>query len=81
MFGALLIVGLLTRLATIPLLIDISVAIWTTKIGVLQKQGFWATAHDGRTDLSMFFCLIFLLIVGAGSFSFDARLAGQKRSM
>ena len=36
----LLIVGLLTRLATIPLITDISVAILTTKIPMLAKSGF-----------------------------------------
>src|SRR5204862_6204270 len=40
-FGALLIVGLLTRLAAIVLLIDISVAIVSTKIPVLLGRGFW----------------------------------------
>src|SRR5918912_2723193 len=34
-FGALLLLGLLTRVATIPLLIDISTAIATTKIPLL----------------------------------------------
>ncbi len=40
-FGALLIVGLLTRLAAIVLLIDISVAIVSTKMPVLLGHGFW----------------------------------------
>jgi len=44
--GALLIVGLLTRLATIPLIIDIPVAIVTTKILMLAKSGFWAMMHE-----------------------------------
>src|SRR5438034_9118131 len=41
-FGTMLILVLLTRLAAIPLIIDISVAISTTKIPVLTKQGIWA---------------------------------------
>lgn len=56
--GTLLIVGLLTRLATIPLIIDISVAILTTKIPMLSKAGFWATAHEARTDYCMLLGLI-----------------------
>src|ERR1035437_10660059 len=40
--GVMLIFGFLTVLATIPLLIDILVAISTTKLSVLGKQGFWA---------------------------------------
>lgn len=42
--GALLVIGLLTRLAAIVLLIDISVAIGSTKIPVLLGHGFWTFA-------------------------------------
>jgi putative oxidoreductase len=73
--GTLLIVGLLTRLAAIPLLIDILVAIATTKIPMLSKAGFWAMMHEARTDLCMLLGLIFLLIVGSGALSFDERLS------
>jgi putative oxidoreductase len=71
--GTLLILGLLTRLASIPLLIDILVAIATTKIPMLSKAGFWATMHEARTDYCMLLGLIFLLIAGSGSLSLDAR--------
>jgi len=71
--GALLILGLWARLAALPLLIDISVAIWTTKVRELPKIGFWATAHDARTDYTMLLGLLFLLVVGAGGFSIDNR--------
>jgi uncharacterized membrane protein YphA (DoxX/SURF4 family) len=54
-FGAFIIVGVLTRLSTIPLLIDIAVATATTKIPMLVDKGFWATGHEARTDLSMLF--------------------------
>src|ERR1039458_9724001 len=74
-FGTLIIVGLLTRLSTIPLLIDISVAIATTKIPMLLDKGFWAAAHEARTDLSMLLGLLFLLIEGAGPLSMDYRLS------
>jgi putative oxidoreductase len=73
--GALLILGLLTRLAAIPLIIDIGVAIATTKLPMLAKDGLWATAHEARTDYAMLLGLIFLLIVGAGSISVDRILA------
>jgi len=72
--GALLIVGLLTRIAAIPLLCVISVAIWTTKVPMLAKAGFWAMVHEARTDFCMVFGLLFLLIVGAGRLSLDASL-------
>jgi putative oxidoreductase len=76
-FGALIIVGLLTRLSAIPLLIDISVAIATTKLPMLAKEGVWKMLHEARTDFSMFFGLLFLLAVGAGPWSLDARLSGE----
>jgi len=72
--GTLLIIGLLTRLATIPLVIDISVAIATTKIPMLSKAGFWGTVHEARTDYCMLLGLIFLLLVGSGPLSMDRRL-------
>jgi len=73
--GALLILGLLTRLAAIPLLIDITVAILTTKIPMLTKSGVWPTLHEARTDYCMWLGLLFLLLVGAGPLSADARMA------
>ena len=73
--GALLIVGLLTRLAAIPLLINISVAIATTKIPMLLKSGFWAAMHESRTDICMLLGSIFLIAVGAGPLSLDAKIA------
>jgi len=48
--GTLLIIGLLTRLAAIPLLKDILVAIATTKIPMLSKAGFWAMMHEARLN-------------------------------
>lgn len=75
--GALLIVGFLTRLAAIPLIIDICVAIITTKIPMLSKAGFWSTAHEARTDYCMLLGLIFLLLVGSGPFSMDRRTEGS----
>lgn len=78
--GALVILGLLTRLAAIPLLINISVAILTTKIPMLAKSGFWATMHEARTDICMWLGTLFLAIVGAGDWSIDARLSRRTRS-
>lgn len=74
--GSLLLVGLLTRLAALPLLIDISVAILTTKIPMLSKSGFWGTMHEARTDFCMFLGLVFLIAIGSGRLSLDARLRG-----
>ena len=77
-FGALLIFGLLTRLASIPLLVDISVAILTTKVPMLAKDGFWKMAHEARVDFSMLLGCLFLLIVGAGKISIDAGITRKQ---
>jgi putative oxidoreductase len=84
--GALIVLGLFTRLAAIPLLIDISVAIASTKVPIflghgywrfhlpqLGRYGLWAMFSEARTDFSMLLGLLFLLIVGAGPWSFDGR--------
>jgi uncharacterized membrane protein YphA (DoxX/SURF4 family) len=77
--GFCVIAGLFTRLAAIPLLIDISVAILSTKIPIWLGHGYWhftlpglkhygllSMLHEARTDISMFLGLIFLLITGKG---------------
>ena len=71
LFGTLILLGLFTRLATIPLLINILVAIATTKIPMLLESGFWKAAHESRVDASMVLGLIALLLVGAGRWSLD----------
>jgi putative oxidoreductase len=76
-FGFLLLVGLLTRLASVPLLIDICVAIATTKVPILLKSGFWPMEAEARTDYAMLMGLIFLVLAGAGSWSVDVRLASR----
>ncbi|HTS49843.1 MAG TPA: DoxX family protein [Bryobacteraceae bacterium] len=75
--GTLLLLGLFTRLAAIPLLAVISVAIATTKIPMLAKSGVWAMLHEARVDFSMVLGLVFLLITGAGAWSMDARRSGR----
>jgi len=75
--GALLILGLLTRFAAIPLIIDMIVAIATTKVTYLLNDGFWKMAHESRTDYAMLLGSIFLLLCGAGRWSVDAVLAGR----
>jgi putative oxidoreductase len=78
--GLLVIVGLLTRLAAIPLIVDMLVAIALTKIPILMKSGFWAMAHEARTDYAMLLGSIFLLCVGAGPLSVDGRLGAADKS-
>jgi putative oxidoreductase len=76
--GTLILLGLLTRLAAIPLLTIMCVAIYSTKIPILVKSGLWKMAHEARTDFAMLLGSLFLLIVGAGLFSLDARLSRKQ---
>lgn len=76
--GLLLLIGLWTRVAAIPLLIVITTAIATTKLPELFRasQGFWYMVSDARTDFAMLCSLLFLISAGAGSWSLD-RLRGR----
>ncbi|HET7112722.1 MAG TPA: DoxX family protein [Pyrinomonadaceae bacterium] len=89
--GALIVAGLLTRLAAIPLIIDMLVALLSTKVPILLGHGFWGFSlrtlpyygfwgmfHEARTDLAMLFGSIFLLIVGGGLWSIDARHSSDR---
>ncbi len=78
--GLLVIVGLMTRLASAPLLVIISVAIATTKLPMLVHQGFWAMAHEARTDSCMFLGALFLIIAGAGGWSLDSVLTKSEQN-
>jgi putative oxidoreductase len=75
--GSLVLLGLLTRLAVIPLLVIMAVALTTTKWPMLSAQGFWYMAHESRTDWSMSLGSLFLLIAGAGPWSVDAQLTSE----
>ena len=86
--GALVLAGLLTRLAVLPLLGVMAVALVTTKLPILLGRdlgpfrlrdlpyhGVWGFLHESRTDLAMVLGSLFLLVAGAGALSLDARLA------
>jgi putative oxidoreductase len=76
--GAFVLIGLFTRLAAIPLLAIMLVAIATTKAQLLADNGFWSMLHDSRTDWSMLLGSIFLIIKGGGYWSLDKKIANQK---
>jgi putative oxidoreductase len=76
--GALVLLGLFTRLAALPLLVIISVAIWTTKLPMLTAHGVWAMAHEARTDWCMWLGSLFLIVVGPGPWSFDRFRRGPR---
>jgi putative oxidoreductase len=84
--GTLVLLGLLTRVAVVPLLGVMAVAFVTTKLPILLGEdlgpfqvrqlpyyGFWGFAHESRTDFSMVMGSLFLLIVGPGPLSLDGR--------
>jgi putative oxidoreductase len=77
--GFLVLIGLVTRIAAIPLLIVICTAIATTKVPELSRpnQGFWFLVSDARTDFSMLLSLLFLIVAGSGLWSLDSRLANS----
>ncbi len=81
--GFLLAVGLVTRLASIPLVLNMLVAIFTSKLPLLfgpgpepvaaaPKIGLWAFAYQSRLDFTMLASCLFLFAVGAGAWSVDA---------
>jgi len=86
--GTLIILGLLTRLAAIPLIVIMVVAIVSTKVPIvlghdfwifhltkLPRYGFWSMMHEARADFDMLLGALYLLIEGAGAWSLDAVLA------
>ena len=70
--GTLVILGFVTRLASIPLLTVMAVAFVTTKWPLLINKGFWVMMHEYRTDFAMTLLLIFLFISGGGKWSVDS---------
>jgi uncharacterized membrane protein YphA (DoxX/SURF4 family) len=86
--GSLIILGLLTRFAAVVMLVNISVAIVSTKLEILvgheigpfslaklPRYGFLSMVHEARTDLCMWLGSLFLILAGAGLLSFDAAWA------
>jgi uncharacterized membrane protein YphA (DoxX/SURF4 family) len=86
--GSLILLGLFTRLAAVPLIVTMVVAIVSTKIPIwlghdwlifnvreLSRYGFWSFLHETRTDWAMLMGALYLLAVGAGPWSLDAVLS------
>jgi putative oxidoreductase len=86
--GALVILGLLTRLAAIPLIVIMIVAIVSTKVPILlghdfwifhlpklPRYGFWSMLHEARADFVMLLGSLYLLVEGGGAWSMDALLS------
>jgi uncharacterized membrane protein YphA (DoxX/SURF4 family) len=84
--GLLLLSGLLTRLIAIPFIIEMIVAILSTKISLYlgtsplplppapPQIGIWAVLHEVRSEYAQLFTSAFLMINGPGKWSLDAVL-------
>jgi putative oxidoreductase len=89
--GALILIGLFVRVAAVPLIVDMLVAIASTKGPILvghgylgfadpasPKTGLWSMLHEARTDLAMLCGAIFLVVAGAGAWALDERLRARQ---
>lgn len=81
--GVMLLLGLYTRLIALVFVLQMIVAILTTKIGVYlgtsplapppspPQTGIWAVLHETRADYAQLLTCLFLVIEGAGKRSLD----------
>jgi putative oxidoreductase len=88
--GIFLITGFLTRFISIPFIIEMLVAMLSTKIPlylgtsplplppVPPQIGFWAVLHEIRSEYAQLLTTIFLLMAGPGRWSLDAMLARKR---
>lgn len=89
--GLLILIGFLTRFASIPLIVIMLVALFTTKLPILLGTGFWgfslrelnhygllSTLHESRNDMAMLIGSVFLFIKGGGYWSVDLRKWGKR---
>lgn len=89
--GLLLMAGLLTRLIAVPFIVEMIVAILSTKIALYlgtsplplppspPKIGFWAVMHETRSDYAQLLTVAFLMLAGPGRWSLDARSRNPRR--
>jgi putative oxidoreductase len=72
--GVLVLLGLLIRLASIPLFVIMVTAFITTKLPLLSFKGVWTFLHEYSIDFSLTLLLILLFIYGSGKWSFDLKI-------
>jgi putative oxidoreductase len=75
----LLLTGVVTRAAVLPLILIMLVAIVSTKIPILVHEGFWSMAHAARNDWSMLLGCVVILLLGPGEWRL-ASLLDSRRS-
>jgi putative oxidoreductase len=91
--GLLFLTGFLTRLISVPFVLEMIVAILSTKISLFlgtsplpappapPKVGFWAVLHEIRSDYAQILTSAFLLINGPGRWSLDALLQRNRKKI
>jgi len=89
--GLLLVFGLFTRFVAFYFIIQMIVAVLSTKISLylgtsplappaaLPKVGIWAVEHETRSDYAQIMTCLFLLIEGAGRRSLDFMISASKK--
>jgi uncharacterized membrane protein YphA (DoxX/SURF4 family) len=76
--GILILIGLITRIASIPLLIIMIAAFFTTKLPLLLNSGFLTFAHEYRIDFALTMLLLLQIIYGGGKWSADLKISQRK---
>lgn len=90
--GGLILVGLFTRLASVPIIVIMIVAFISTKIPIwlghdwwmfhvreLKTYGFWSFMHESRTDWAMLMGAVYLLLSGGGKWALDNVIRNRTR--
>jgi len=90
--GLLLIFGLFTRITAFYFIVQMIVAVLSTKIDLYfgrsplpmppapPKMGIWAVFHEIRSDYAQILTCLFLLIEGAGRRSLDFIITASKKA-
>lgn len=90
--GMLILSGLFTRFIAVPFIIEMIVAMLSTKISMFlgtsplplppspPQVGIWAVLHEVRSEYAQLMTVLFLMINGPGSLSLDALLRKDVRS-
>jgi len=91
--GLLILGGWFTRLIAIPFIIEMIVAMASTKIPLFlgtsplplppvpPQIGFWAVLHEIRSEFAQLSCCAFLMLTGPGSWSIDALFATRRNDV
>jgi putative oxidoreductase len=89
--GLLLMLGLFTRFVALYFIVQMVVAVLSTKIGLYlgnsplpmpaaaPKIGIWAVEHETRADYAQIMTCLFLLLEGAGRMSIDFVISTSKK--